>query len=125
LVDLYKGIASYKIGDGSTTLFWMDVRNDHLLQNKFSILFSFAKNKTISVAQFLLNNSIKQQFQLPLSIQAFQEYQSMQQIIQQIQITDQARDSWHYIWRNSTYMSSKFYHLSYKNLQPPKTFVWI
>jgi hypothetical protein len=77
LVDLFRGIASCKIGDGSTILFWMDVWNDHLLQNEFPRLFSFAKNKKISVAQFLLNNSIEKQFHLPLLVQAFQEYQHL------------------------------------------------
>jgi hypothetical protein len=71
----------------------MDVWNDHLLQNKFPRLFSFSKNKTISVAQFLLNNSMEQQFYLPLSVHAFQEYQNLQELIQQIQIIDQGKDS--------------------------------
>jgi hypothetical protein len=87
LIDLYKGIASCKIGDGSTVLFWMDVWNNHLLQNKFPRLFTFAINKTISVAQFLLNNNMEQQFHLPLSVQAFQEYHDLHELIQQIQIT--------------------------------------
>jgi hypothetical protein len=125
LVDLFRGIASCRIGDGSTVLFWLDVWNDHLLHNEFPRLFSFAKNKQISVAQFLLNNNIEQQFYLPLSVQAFQEYQNLQLFIQQTQITDQAKDSWSYIWGNSTYTSSRFYHLSYKNLHPPKPFIWI
>jgi hypothetical protein len=98
LVDLFRGIASCRIGDGSTVLFWVDVWNDHLLHSEFPMLFSFAKNKKISVAQFLLNNNIEQQFHLPLSVQAFQEYQNLQLFIQQIQITDQAKDNWSYIW---------------------------
>jgi hypothetical protein len=42
------------------------------------------RNKDISVAQFLANNQRQEQIYLPLSVQAFQEYQEMQQIIQQI-----------------------------------------
>jgi hypothetical protein len=34
-------------------LFWSDIWNDHLLQDNFSRLFSFVKNKLISVAKFL------------------------------------------------------------------------
>jgi hypothetical protein len=49
----------------------------------------------------------------------------MQQIIQQIQVIDQSKDNWHYIWGDSTYSSSKFYHLSYKNIQPLRPFIWI
>jgi hypothetical protein len=87
-----------------------------LMQHKFPRLYSFAKNRDISVAQFLANNQIQEQFHLPLSVEAFQEHQQMQQIIQQIQISSQEKDIWHYIWGNNRYTSSKFYHSSYKNI---------
>jgi hypothetical protein len=32
LVDWFRGIATCKIGDGTTVLFWKDICNDHLLQ---------------------------------------------------------------------------------------------
>jgi hypothetical protein len=50
----------------------------------FPRLYSFAKNKKISMAQFLLNNEIENQFHLPLFDQAFQQYHQMQQLIQQM-----------------------------------------
>jgi hypothetical protein len=50
------------------------------------------------VAQFLLNNQIESQFYLPLSVQDFQEYQDLQQLIQQLQIEPENKDSWHNIW---------------------------
>jgi hypothetical protein len=34
-------------------------------------------------------------------------------------------DNWQYIWGNSTYTPSKSYHLPYKNVHPPKAFIWI
>jgi hypothetical protein len=71
LFDLFRGIASCKVGDGSTSLFWSDVWNDHLLQQKLPRLYSFAKNKNISVVAFLQNDSLEAQFHLPLSDQAF------------------------------------------------------
>jgi hypothetical protein len=49
--------------------------NDCILQQKFQRLYSYAKNKNISVDKFLLTNNIGEQFHLPLSVQAFQEYQ--------------------------------------------------
>jgi hypothetical protein len=106
-------------------MFWSDVWNNHLLQNKFTRFYSFAKNKTISVKLFLQNNFIDQQFHLPLSVQTFQEYQELQQLIQQLQISPETRDSWIYIWGNSTYTASKFYHLPYKHFQPPRPYIWI
>jgi hypothetical protein len=100
LCEVFRGIATCKVGDDTTVLLWSDVWNDHLLQNKFPRLFS-TMNKNISVAQFLLNSQIEEQFHLPLSIPAYQEYQEMQQIIQQIQISNDTGDTWQYIWANS------------------------
>jgi hypothetical protein len=109
----------------SAVLFWSDVWNDLLLQNKFPRLYSYAKNRNISVAQFLLNNHIEEQFHLPLSIQAFQEYQQLQDLIQNLQTSGNDKDIWEYTWGNTTYTASRFYHLTFKNLQPPRPFVWI
>jgi hypothetical protein len=53
LCDTYRGIAKCTVGDRTTVLFWSDILNDLLLENKFPRLFSFAKNKLISVAKFL------------------------------------------------------------------------
>jgi hypothetical protein len=53
LCDTYKGIAKCTVGDETTVLFWLDIWNDLLLENKFPRLFSFVKNKLISVAKFL------------------------------------------------------------------------
>jgi hypothetical protein len=83
------------------------------------------KNKKNSVAQFLLNNQIEDQFHLPLSVQVFQEYQAMQELIQQVRISVDNNNSWQYIWRNTNYTSSKFYHFPYRNVQPPRPFTWI
>jgi hypothetical protein len=59
LCEIFRGIATCKDGNGTTVLFWSDIWNNHLLQNKFSQLFSFAKNRK-SVAQFLTNNRIEE-----------------------------------------------------------------
>jgi hypothetical protein len=75
LCDEYRAVAKCKIGDGTTVLFWSGVWNDLLLKHKFPRLYSYAKNKNISVAKFIMNNRTEDQFHLPHSIQAFQEYQ--------------------------------------------------
>jgi hypothetical protein len=75
--------------------------------------------------QFLLNNDIETQFHLPLLEQAFQEYNYMHQLIQQTHIPEEAKDTWTYIWGNTNYAATKFYHLPFQNVQPPKPFIWI
>jgi hypothetical protein len=125
LVDQFRGIATCTVGDGTSVLFWSDVWNGNLLQQKFPRLFSFAKNKNILVAQFLMNNQLETQFHLPLSEQAFLEYQELQEIISSIQVDNEAKDSWHYAWGNNTFTSSRCYHYHFNNFQPPIPFIWI
>jgi hypothetical protein len=50
------------------------------------------------VAKFLSDNQIQNQFHLPLSVQAFQEYQALQDLIQGIQVQLGGKDTWTYIW---------------------------
>ena len=96
-----------------------------MMQHKYPRLYSFTKNKNPSVAQFLTNNTLKAQFYLPISVQALQEYQNLQEYIQTIQVHPDCKDSWQYIWGNNAYTSSRFYNLPYKNVQPPTPFTWI
>jgi hypothetical protein len=62
---MFRGIAKYTFGDGSTMLFWSDLWNANILESKFPRLYSFARNKNISVARFLSNNTLEAQFHLP------------------------------------------------------------
>jgi hypothetical protein len=77
LCDDYRAIAKCKMGNGTTVLFWLDIWNNCILQQKIPRLFSFARNKSISVANFFRNNNIEDQFHIPLYIQAFEEYQQL------------------------------------------------
>ena len=77
------------------------------------------------MSEFLLNNNIESQFHLPLSEQAYQEYQTLQDYIQTLQVQPNTKDSWHYIWGSSNYTSTKFYNFPFKNVQPPAPFIWI
>jgi hypothetical protein len=124
LCDIFKGISQCSIGNGTTVMFWSDVWNGNIMEQKFPRLYSYAKNKNILVASFLQNNQFEQQFHVPLSVQTFQEYQEMQHIIHQTQISNE-EDIWSYLWGDASYSTSKFYHLPYKNVQPPKPFLWI
>jgi hypothetical protein len=122
LCDMYGGIAQCAIDNGSTVIFWLDIWNEHLLQQKYPMLYSYAKNKNTLVAQFLHNNIIEEQFHLPLSVQA---YQDLHHTIQLIQISTEDKNKWKYIWGHDKYASAKFYNLPYKNIHPPKPFMWI
>jgi hypothetical protein len=92
LCDIYRGISKCTVGDGTAVLFCSDIWNDLLLQDKFPRLFICKKNKSISVAKFLSTTQFSDLFHLPLSNEAWQEYQALQSIIQGIQITEGDKD---------------------------------
>ncbi|CAO2201894.1 unnamed protein product [Urochloa humidicola] len=125
LCDKFRGIAACTVGNGTTVLFWLDVWNGQLLQEKLPRLFSFAKNQKISVAKFFEAPHTAQHFHLPLSDEAHQEYQELQNIIQDLQMNEEEKDKWFYIWGSEKYTSRNYYNHRYKNFQPPRPFLWI
>uniref|UniRef100_A0A0A9HAK5 Reverse transcriptase zinc-binding domain-containing protein n=1 Tax=Arundo donax TaxID=35708 RepID=A0A0A9HAK5_ARUDO len=124
LCDLYRGIASCIVGEGTTVMFWSDVWNGLFLKQRFPRLYSFAKEKDISVAEFLQNNNIHQQFHTPISEEAYQEYQELRTTLQEAHIQLEGNDSWHYYWGSQTY-SKKFYNLPFQSINPPRPILWI
>ena len=50
LSAFFRGIATCSFGCGKTIMFWADLWNNNLLEQKFPRLYSFAKNQKISVA---------------------------------------------------------------------------
>jgi hypothetical protein len=66
-------------------------------KSSFQGCIPLQKNRKVSVSEFFLNN-IETQFHLPLSEQAYQEYQALQDYIQTLQVQPNTKDFWHYIW---------------------------
>lgn len=126
LCDLYRGIAICTVGNGSTVLFWNDIWNDRLLEQSFPRLYTYAKNKNISVANFINHQDPSKHFHLPLSSQAHQDYLQLLQVIQGAQTLNEGhQDVWLYQWGTASYTSSKFYNYTLRQIQPPQPFLWI
>jgi hypothetical protein len=82
LCDLFRGVATCTVGDGQSVLSWEDTWNNRLLKELLPRLYSFARNRNISVAKFLKIDDILEHFHIPLSTKAFQELQATIQGIQ-------------------------------------------
>uniref|UniRef100_A0A0E0NDI7 Uncharacterized protein n=1 Tax=Oryza rufipogon TaxID=4529 RepID=A0A0E0NDI7_ORYRU len=67
---------------------------------------------------------VDDQFFLPLSVQAYDEYKIYLQDISQITISSLS-DTWRYMWGNDSYSSQKFYKLCFLSIQPPTSLPWI
>jgi hypothetical protein len=84
LADDYRAISSVNVGNGSTALFWSDSWKNQLLDSSFPRLFSFVRDKLQSVKEFLEKDSVMDNFHLPLSIEAHQEFQQMMEFISDV-----------------------------------------
>jgi hypothetical protein len=55
-------LASAIVHDGSSVLFWQDKWNDHILQQHFPELFSFAMNPTATVKAIPNSQQLERNF---------------------------------------------------------------
>ena len=67
------------------------------MQEKYSCLFSFVIDEDILVANFISTENALDIFHLPLSNQAYQEWQQLQGTTTTLQLSAE-NDSWIYKW---------------------------
>lgn len=67
LLDDFKGFSRCSVSNGGSCLFWKDLWDYGLLLVTWPHLFSFAKDQDVSVAQFLAEEEVLDNFFLPLS----------------------------------------------------------
>jgi hypothetical protein len=125
LNTLYRGVATYVLGDGSTVSFWEDLWSSHVLADSFPRLFSFATNSQVSVQEVMQAPDLDSLFSLPLSLEAFLELQQLQPYLGEISYNADSKDQWTFIWDNPIYTSSRFYRCIFSGYQAEQTFFWL
>ena len=124
LLYKFKGFAKVELNDGKTCLLWSDIWVDTIPKLNFPELFSFAKNKTITVAEAKDTESLQNFFHLPLFEVAYPQFLQLQLLLQSVQQTE-VRDRWGFIWGSNLFSSSRTYkHLS-GHLQVHAAFKWL
>jgi len=108
LLHKYKGMASVMISDGQSCLLWDDLWNGHVRKLQFPELYSFAKNKSISLSKALGTVTFHDLFILPVSIEAYNQLQDFQLELSEILLNDE-NDRWTYIWGNNQFSFAKAY----------------
>lgn len=79
--------------NGESVLFWFDCWNGAALENSTPELFSFAKNKMISVKKALEHEQLSDLLQLPISQTAMNQLLNVQQSIAERTLS-LCNDSW-------------------------------
>jgi hypothetical protein len=87
-------------------------------------LYSFSKNKQGIVQTVLHMESLDEQFQLPLSVEAYNEFCELLMFLQSLHGI-YGKDTWSYIWGSSDFSAAKAYqHLIGSNQVHP-SFQWL
>ena len=126
LVDDYRSVSLCNIGAGTSVLFWKDFwHNGELMCNRFPRLFSFAIDEDLSVADLAHVDDLGSIFALPLSVEAFHEWQEASMLLQGTNISPGVIDARSFVW-GPKYTSSAFYNFLFKQLPKEVAFnaIW-
>jgi hypothetical protein len=125
LLDKFKGMARVQISDGKSCYLWEDLWGNDILSQKFPELFSFAKKKKLVFAEAKVQVQLHSLFHLPLSQQAHAQLLQLQEILDDLDISDEP-DKWLYIWNSNSFSVRKAYkHLSgQRTLHPAFAWLW-
>jgi hypothetical protein len=103
---------SVQIQSGTSCLFWDDLWSGQILRLTFPELYSFTKKPNMTLAGAKSSTSLISTFNLPLSVEAFEHFLILEQVVHNFQPTD-PKDEWTYIWGRPGFSCSKAYrHLT-------------
>jgi hypothetical protein len=125
LVDKYRAICTATPGCGDSILFWHDKWSGIIPAQEFPRLHSFALNNQLSVKEMFQCTNRAELFYRPLSQQAFEEYNRMQNIIGSISLDPVKNDVWETIWKDGVYTANLYYKHCYINVTSSKIYSWI
>jgi hypothetical protein len=94
------------MGTRDTILFWEDLWNGRILKLSYPELYSFVKNKNITVTSMTALGELQHGFSLPLSEIAYDQFCEVTMVIQSMQLIGD-KDVWSYIQGNTQYSSQK------------------
>lgn len=124
LLDQFKGISRPIVQDGRTSLFWDDMWGSGICKQEYPEIYSFATKTNISLQAFVEEESLNNLFNLPLSQEAFHQWQSLELALDTVILT-QEKDEWAYIWGNLNFSSSRAYKIMKGTIQIHHAFNWL
>jgi len=125
LSSLYRTVARCTVGDGSTICFWDDQWSGPILKHVYPRIASNSRSESISVFDVMQAEDLDTLFFLPLSQQALEELEQLQNHLQDIPYDEHSQDRWTPTWGNS-YTSKRFYSYIFGTVEAHPIFkeVW-
>ena len=124
LLQKFKSLTTVKTEDGKTCLFWMDTWQQQPLADSVPELYSFAKNKAISIQKALQYEDFSDMFHLPLSQTALNQLLQVQNDASSIVLTE-SKDKWGFIWGSMLFSSARIYEELVQHPAVHPAFRWI
>jgi hypothetical protein len=126
LSDQYRVLTKCEVGNGSSVLFWSDLWKEQVLANQFDRLFSFAKDKLQSIKGFMGADSLLHHFHLPLSVEAHEELNLLQGLLNGFELQHDTNDSWVFNLGKGIFKPSIVYrhHFSHLDTHHPSCAIW-
>jgi hypothetical protein len=121
-----RGVAVYHPNQGDTISFWDDIIGGTMQSEKFPHLLHFVKDPTISVCSLRHAEHLIDQFRIPMTRAAYNEFLELQEFLSSLPPIDlTAKDSRHFIWGQHRYFACHFYQYQFRELRPSKSILWI
>jgi hypothetical protein len=105
-------------------VFLLDVWNDQLLNQAFPHLFSYVKDQRLTVSQVAQTTILSDIFHLPLSEDAFQQFQELGVKLSDLHLNDES-DRWMYIWGSAEFTPHKAYKQLKGSIHVHPIFHWL
>ena len=115
------------VNNGENTLFWKDLwLGDTLLCEELPHLFSFILNEDASVADWRGLALSEDDMALPLSVQAFQEFERLQNMVVAPNTPVLNHDIKQFVWGGTDYTAAKYYQFMFSRVSCEKgiTMIW-
>jgi hypothetical protein len=106
LLDKFKGFVVVMIIDGATANMWQDMWNGMIRMESYPELYSFTTKTHITIQQAHEMEELYEIFQLPLTIEDFQQYSLLSVEITNMELNSNT-DEWKYIWGQVSIQSIK------------------
>ena len=124
MYDLFRDMVTCDIKSGCTNLLWDDIWNEDIRKIKYPELHSFTQKESMSIKQAKELENLYSLFQLPLSIQAHQQFHLLSRELYNIKNSED-KDKWSFNWGNNNNITRKIYGHLMKGDDANATFKWI
>lgn len=122
LLSKFKSFAVLLVRDGATCFLWHDPWNSTIWSQQFPELYSFCRDRSISLKAAIAQPLPKDLFHVPLTTEAYTQFQQLVQSFQNLQL-QHTPDRWSYTW-GSTYSSSRAYRYLIGHRQVHHCYSW-